>query len=54
MKVNSSEFIENSGSTNRDTICHHRRPSVMPLLGVVIHPFQLPAGWNLTMPNNFT
>jgi hypothetical protein len=20
----------------------------MPLLGVIIHPFQLPAGWNLT------
>jgi hypothetical protein len=27
---------------------------MMPLLGVVIHPFQLPAGWNLTRPNNFT
>jgi hypothetical protein len=27
---------------------------MMPLLGVIIHPFQLPAGWNLTEPNNFT
>jgi hypothetical protein len=54
MKVIISEFIENSRSTISDTICHHRRPSVMPLLGVVIHPFQLPAGWNLARPNNFT
>jgi hypothetical protein len=54
MKVISSEFIENRGSTNSDMICHHRRPSVMPLLGVVIHPFQLPAGWNLTRTNNYT
>jgi hypothetical protein len=30
---------------------HHGRPSVMPLL-VLFHPFQLPAGWNLTRPNN--
>jgi hypothetical protein len=30
---------------------HHKRPSVMPSL-VVIHPFQLPAGWNLTRLNN--
>jgi hypothetical protein len=27
---------------------------MMPSLGVIIHPFQLPAGWNLTGPNNFT
>jgi hypothetical protein len=26
----------------------------MPLLGVIIHPFQLPARWNLTRTNNFT
>jgi hypothetical protein len=26
----------------------------MPLLGAIIHPFQLPARWNLTRPNNFT
>jgi hypothetical protein len=25
----------------------------MPLLNVLIHPCQLPAGWNLTRPNNF-
>jgi hypothetical protein len=35
-------------------IRHHRRPSVMPSLGVIIHLLQLPAGWNLTRPNNFT
>jgi hypothetical protein len=27
---------------------------MMPLHGVIIHPFQPPAGWNLTRPNNFT
>jgi hypothetical protein len=54
IKVNGSEFIENSGSTISGTIRHQTRPSMMPLLGVVIHPFQLPAGWNLTRPNNFT
>jgi hypothetical protein len=54
IKVNDSEFSENSGSTNSDTIRHHKRPFVMPLLDVIIHPFQLPAGWNLTRPNNFT
>jgi hypothetical protein len=27
------------------------RPFVMPSL-VIIHPFQLPARWNLTRPNN--
>jgi hypothetical protein len=54
IKVKGSEFIKNSGSTNGDTIRHHRRPSVMPLFGVIIHPFQLPARWNLTRPNNFS
>jgi hypothetical protein len=54
IKVNGSKFIENSGSTNSDTIRHHRRPSVMPSLGVIIHPFQLPVGWNLTRANHFT
>jgi hypothetical protein len=24
----------------------------MPSLVVIIHPFQLPAGWNFTGPNN--
>jgi hypothetical protein len=54
IKVNGSFFYQNNGSTNSDTMWHHWRPSVMPLLGANIHPFQLPAGWNLTRPNNFT
>jgi hypothetical protein len=52
MMSRSSEFL-NSGNTNNDKIRHHRRPSVMPSLSVIIHPFQLPARWNLTKPNNF-
>jgi hypothetical protein len=45
--------VLNSGNTNSDTLRHHRRSSVAPSLGV-IHPFQLPVGWNLSRPNNFT
>jgi hypothetical protein len=45
-----SEF-KNSGKINLQYDRHHRRPSMMPSL-IVIHPFQLPAGWNLTRTNN--
>jgi hypothetical protein len=46
--------VLNKGNTNSDTIRHHRRLSVMPSLGIIIHPFQLPAGWNFSRQNNFT
>jgi hypothetical protein len=54
VKINGSEFYLNNGSTISDVKWHHSRPSVMPLFGVLFHPFQLPARWNLTRPNNFS
>jgi hypothetical protein len=49
MKVNGSEFIKTVELTKRYDR-HHNRPSMMQSL-VIIHPFQLPAGWNFSRPH---
>jgi hypothetical protein len=48
MKVNGSEFIKTAELTERYNK-HHRRSSMMHSF-VIIHPFQLPAGWDLSRP----
>jgi hypothetical protein len=50
-KSKGSEFENSGNKINYHDGKHHKRLSVMPSL-VVIHPIQLPAGWNLTRSNN--
>jgi hypothetical protein len=49
MKVNGSEFIKTMEITKRYDK-HHRRLSMKQPF-VILHPFQLPAGWNLSRPH---
>jgi hypothetical protein len=49
MKVNGLEFIKTAELTELYDK-HHRRPSMMHSL-VIIHPFQLPVGWELFRPH---
>jgi hypothetical protein len=49
MKVNDSEFIKTGELTKRHDK-YHRRLSMMQSL-VIIHPFQLLAGWNFSKPH---
>jgi hypothetical protein len=49
MKVNDSEFIKTEELTKQHDK-YHRRLSMMQSL-IIIHPFQLLAGWNFSKPH---